>query len=782
VVDLPAGVAPLDDFDPRRIGPYALLGRLGHGGMGSVYLGLRDDEPASANGGKFLAIKVIRGDLAQVPEFRARFEREARAAQRVHHAFTAAVVDVNTTGSRPYLVTSYIEGPTLAAQVQGNGPLPAANLEWLAGAIAGALRAIHAAGVVHRDLKPANILLSPFGARVIDFGIARALDATTMATEGAIGTPAFMAPEQVLNQEVTAAADIHAWGAVLVFAATGRAPFAGDTVHTIMRQVVEETPDLSGLPDSLRPLAARALVKDAAQRPTAAQLVDALQQLHAPPAQAPEGRLAAGAVSAPLVPPQGTQSAQPPATAWTPPPATVWTSPSGAAWSPPPGAAWTSPSAPHPYSGGPGDAAPNHAAAMPRAAHDQLASPTRTPGGRTARRRGLVAAIAAAVAVVLATVVTTVILTSGGGTGGDAPPASQSPTIAWSQGGVPSPTGSGQVTAAPTELATITAATPLGEPLDGPTDAVTSAAFSPDSGILAFGSDDATVRLWDVSNPARRALLGQPIAGPAGSVVSSVAFSPDGRTIAVGGGDRYHSLSGAGTVRLWDVSSPTAPKPLGQLPMGTAGSVWSVAFSHDGRTLAAGSDDSTVRLFDVSDPANARQIQQLQTNIKADVESVVFSPDGRTLAAAIAITAQLWDVSNMASPKRLGEVSASGAGGAQGVAFSPDSRTLAMAWGDGAVRMWNVADPASPSPAGRPLAIPNASATSVAFSPDGRALAAATVGAGAHLWDISDTGNPKPIGLPAGAAARLSTVVFSPDRRTLAAASYDNVVQLWKLS
>jgi len=277
VVGVPLA-APLDEFDPLWLGPYLLLGRLGHGGMGTVYLGRHaaGDGIDSPPVGPLVAIKVIRPDLANIPEFRRRFEREARAAQRVHHAYTAAVLDVDTSGSRPYLVTEYIDGPTLSARVQDRGPLSVTQLEWFAKAVASALLAIHQAGLVHRDLKPGNILLSTFGARVIDFGIAHTLGASSMQTQGTIGTPAYMAPEQIRNQAITAATDVHAWGAVLVFAATGCAPFDGTTIPAIMRQVIEDTPDLASVPDVLRPLVASAMAKAPADRPAVTELLGCL--------------------------------------------------------------------------------------------------------------------------------------------------------------------------------------------------------------------------------------------------------------------------------------------------------------------------------------------------------------------------------------------------------------------------------------------------------------------------------------------------------------------------
>nr|WP_241839931.1 phosphate ABC transporter substrate-binding protein PstS [Frankia sp. CcI49] len=257
---------PLDDDDPRTVGPYTVLGRLGGGGMGTVYLARRDGQSPP------VALKVIRGDLARVPEFRERFLREAHAAQRVARFCTAEVLDVSVDGRRPYLVTEFIDGPDLSTAVRKRGPLPITELERLAVAVASALTAIHAAGVVHRDLKPGNIMLSSSGARVIDFGIARALDVTTMMTQGGIGTPAFMAPEQALGQPVTAAADVYAWGGVLLFAGTGRLPYGEGPTPVILFRAVNEEPDLTGLDAGLRPLVERAMRKDPAERPTAHDL------------------------------------------------------------------------------------------------------------------------------------------------------------------------------------------------------------------------------------------------------------------------------------------------------------------------------------------------------------------------------------------------------------------------------------------------------------------------------------------------------------------------------
>ncbi|PVC85647.1 serine/threonine-protein kinase [Streptomyces sp. CS014] len=252
----------LQDGDPRSIGAYTLEDRLGAGGMGVVYRG-------RSLSGRLLAIKVIRPELAQDPSFRGRFRREVAAARRVSGAFTAPVVDADAEGPTPWLATLFVPGPSLAEQVARQGALPAAEVLRLAAGLAEALRDIHRAGLVHRDLKPGNVLLAEDGPRVIDFGIARASDATQLTQTGsAIGTPPFMAPEQFRAGTVGPAADVFALGSVLVHAATGHGPFDGDTAHSIGFRVVYEEPDLAGLPDELRPLVTECLAKDPDHRPT----------------------------------------------------------------------------------------------------------------------------------------------------------------------------------------------------------------------------------------------------------------------------------------------------------------------------------------------------------------------------------------------------------------------------------------------------------------------------------------------------------------------------------
>ncbi|MFF9869351.1 serine/threonine-protein kinase [Streptomyces sp. NPDC013953] len=263
---------PLSADDPAQIGPFRLLGRLGSGGMGRVYL-------ARSAGGRTVAVKVVHPELAAQDEFRRRFAREVAALERVGGLGTAPVLGADTGAEAPWVAIGYVAGPSLRTVVAKEyGPLPAASVRSLAAGLARALEHIHAAGLVHRDLKPANVLLTVDGPRVIDFGIARAVDTVTdgglTSTGAVVGSPGFMSPEQVRGERVTAASDIFCLGSVLAYAATGRAPFgtADSGVHAMMFRIAHDEPDLSGLPAELDELVRACLAKDPADRPAAAWL------------------------------------------------------------------------------------------------------------------------------------------------------------------------------------------------------------------------------------------------------------------------------------------------------------------------------------------------------------------------------------------------------------------------------------------------------------------------------------------------------------------------------
>lgn len=261
-------VQPLEPTDPEAVGPYRLLARLGAGGMGRVYL-------ARSAGGRTVAVKVVRAELAEDQEFRERFRREVSAAQAVSGAYTAPVVDADRDGPSPWLATAYVLGPSLTEAVAEHGPLPADTVRALGSGLAEALSAIHAAGLVHRDLKPSNVLLATDGPRVIDFGIARALDGSKLTSTGVVvGSPGFMCPEQAGGAPMGPAGDVFSLGSVLVYAATGEGPFShdSDSAAALLYRVIHHEPVLTGLPAELRPAVAACLAKNPADRPTPAEL------------------------------------------------------------------------------------------------------------------------------------------------------------------------------------------------------------------------------------------------------------------------------------------------------------------------------------------------------------------------------------------------------------------------------------------------------------------------------------------------------------------------------
>ncbi|MFD3945943.1 PQQ-binding-like beta-propeller repeat protein [Streptomyces sp. NPDC058579] len=257
----------LTQHDPRRIGPFEVLGRLGAGGMGLVYL-------ARSASGRRVAIKTVRTELAEDQLFRVRFTREVEAARAVSGFYTAAVVDADPRAAVPWLATAYVPAPSLEEIVNECGPLPAQAVRWLAAGVAEALQSIHGAGLVHRDLKPSNVLVVEDGPRVIDFGIASGVSNTRLTmTNVAVGTPAYMSPEQARDsRSVTGASDVFSLGSMLVFAATGHAPYHGANPVETVFMLLREGPDLEGLPDELRPLIDSCMQMDVSRRPTPADL------------------------------------------------------------------------------------------------------------------------------------------------------------------------------------------------------------------------------------------------------------------------------------------------------------------------------------------------------------------------------------------------------------------------------------------------------------------------------------------------------------------------------
>ena len=322
------GPRPLRPGDPERLGDYRLTGLLGEGGQGIVYLGERLDDAASdgAEAGEGsrerFAIKLLRTHLSGDDRARRYFARELASAQRIDPFFTARIIEADVEGQTPYIVSEYVDGRPLSETVRDDGPMFGPELHRLAVGTLNALIAIHQANVVHRDFKPSNVLLGADRPRVIDFGIARALDSTMSMTSGVIGTPAYMAPEQLNGQQVTPAVDVFAWAATMVFAATGAPPFGQDSIPVMMHRILNADPLIGNIQSPLRELVWYSLYKNPAQRPTTHQVLAGLgaptvssSQIPSPWGANPWGDLPQGDTSSPVnlqLPPDAPPPAQPP--------------------------------------------------------------------------------------------------------------------------------------------------------------------------------------------------------------------------------------------------------------------------------------------------------------------------------------------------------------------------------------------------------------------------------------------------------------------------------------
>ena len=397
--------------DPAQVGPYRITGVLGTGGMGRVFLGW-------SSGGRPVAVKVIKPELAADPEFRSRFRREVAAARTISGLYTALLIDADTDGPVPWLATAYVDGPSLTEAVSSYGPLPAGSVRMLAAGLAEALAAVHGAGLVHRDLKPSNVLLASDGPRLIDFGISRAADTATLTNTGqSIGSPGYLSPEQAVGSEVGPPSDIFSLGAVLAFAASGNGPFGAGASHALIYRVVHQPPTLGGVPDELRPLIDRCLAKEPEARPTASELLDDLAGVQPGAQWLPERITAAlAAFTAPALASAGAAASD--ASVAVPADAAVF------------GRTATSEVAP---AGGPPAATPAGGQSRPGG--------TAAAGGGTRRpawlRRSVLVPVASAVAVVAALAV--VLATTLGGQGGPVRPVAATSFAATSAAHAPSP-------------------------------------------------------------------------------------------------------------------------------------------------------------------------------------------------------------------------------------------------------------------------------------------------------------------------------------------------------
>ncbi|MEV0828780.1 WD40 repeat domain-containing serine/threonine protein kinase [Nonomuraea rubra] len=687
--------SPLRPSDPRQVGPYRLTGYLGAGGQGTVYVG---ESPE----GQVVAIKVLHARLSEEPQARERFLQEIAATRQVRQFCTARVLDADTSGDQPYVVSQYVEGISLSRLIATQGVRDPDALERLAVATVTALVAIHQAGIVHRDFKPSNVVCGPDGPRVIDFGLARALDSTVAESSEILGTPSYMAPEQFSAGVVTGASDMFSWAATMAYAASGRPPFGSDSIPALFQRILNEEPDLTGLTEPVRSLVVACLDKNPAARPSATDVLFNLLGHGVPdPAREAPGQESLFPLGA--SPRAGGGEGGAARTG----------APSFAVPSSLPGS--SSISGPSVVSGG----VPFSGSGPVPATESLVGAPVRA--GLKSRRTlvtaslGLVAAgaVATVAYLVVAAPATPRVVTRPTFVPGPTTPVispevtrtlSPDPAyaVAYSPDGKTFATGGadGAVQVWDAAGRSVTAS------LDGHTKGVHAVAFSPDGKTLATGSDDGTVRLWSLPSGRGKGTL----TGHTGGV-GSVAFSPDGKTVASASRDR--------TVRLWNAETGDGTAIL----TGHTDWVDSVAFSPDGGTIATASHDRTVRLWHPS----AGEATAVLSGHRYWVFSVAFSPDGRTLASASADrTVRLWDVAT----RKERTVLAGHRGWATAVAFSPDGRTLASGGYDRKVRLWEVASGRGTGE----LDGPADWVYSVAFSRDGSTVTGVAGDATLRVW------------------------------------------------
>ncbi|GAA4887976.1 WD40 repeat domain-containing serine/threonine protein kinase [Streptomyces coeruleoprunus] len=659
--------------DPRWVGPYRLEGRLGEGGMGQVFLG-------TSPGGRQVAVKLIRAELAGTAQFRERFAREVEAARQVGGFHTAQVVDADPAAESPWLVTAFIPGPTLHRAVAEHGPLdPAAALRLGAG-LAEGLAAIHRCGLVHRDLKPGNVIVAQDGPRIIDFGIARAVDASSLtATGSVIGTYAYMSPEQIRADRAGPASDVFALGSVLAFAATGRGPFDAPSLLAVVQRILDEPPALDGIDGELRAILTDCLAKDPADRPAVEGL--------------PARFAAAVAGAAPVHPPRheptvvAAPSGQTPQTIQPPPTERTQAASQGPVAGAGPEPRALAAALTRTYAAPAGPAAPAVGAAGPGPGSPVPGRPT-TPGPNPARRgpsrRALLIGGASVAALAGIGIPAYLLLRNSAALDGP----SSTYELAFSPDGK-----------------TMAAAGGGGEiwrwSLPGRQSSTTRISiaryiqphvFSRDLKTL-YRAEEHKILKWDVATGRTvGTFTGETTGELQDGFIHELGLSPDGKTLAASSGRGLY---------LWDTGSGSRLALRQDVKNGPA------VYSADGTMLAAG---SPVQLRNGSADA---VLAALDATVAT---GAVFSPDGQLLAFGDqGEKVRLW---NTATRQDIANLEGHDSP-VQAVAFHPDGSTLATGDRDGKVVLWSTTSATSTA-----TYEPGASVEALAFSPDGKSLAA----------------------------------------------------------
>jgi serine/threonine protein kinase/WD40 repeat protein len=728
-------VEQLDNGDPREVGPYQIVGRIGRGGMGQVYLG-------RSAGGKPVAVKVIRPAYAADPEYRQRFRHEVEAAQQVGGFYTALVVAADPDANAPWMATLYIDGPPLADTVKHRGPLGPAQVCDLGAALAEGLVAIHKCGLVHRDLKPANILMASDGPRIIDFGVAKASGKTRLTqADVVIGTPEYMSPEQVDDGDVGPQSDVFAFGSVLVYAATGCSPFHAASNAAIFNAILNKNPGLSSLSSPLRAILVECLAKDPARRPTPASLVTALESLSGafPDSSAPG-----------LAPdsPQGHEVATVTPTPF--PPRT-------------PSAGDKASASPLPVRrrrlSRPRPPAPTRPPLQVRPAADSWWDLAADPAGRW------------------------IAASDGDGTIALWDPASALPLRSWLAGApvraLAASVGNWVGTSAEdqsvqiwdVETGTACASVTLHRP-------VSALALDWSAGLLAAASaDERVLRVWDVADPGEPVLFTE---FPCGASPTAVAFGDAGGLAAAGCAD--------GGLRVWDLTRARQGEPAdaeqvqsgpvlavtwdpaaGRWLSASAGELGrsrAVAVSAAGHGALIDGNAGRVHVFPLDAPARLRPM----AGGTSTLAGAVFAGPGKLVTGSADGAAYLWDarrnvLRSTAAPRRvISAIAAAPAGpGAARVAVCDNLARLTVydVAGGALAERWQQGT-------GRP-------ATAVTFSPDGGTVV--TADDAVRTWKAS-TGAP--LSSLSDSAVPTRAVAYDRAGKHLAAAGADGVVRVWR--